>query len=402
MVGLTIDLPSDSEAIKTFGAKFSGAVNRQLQSDVPVAVFLSGGLDSSAIAFETLASKKLKDAYTIDFNSEDSSIDYQSNDLHYANIFAKKFDLNLHRVKVDFESLSILPEIVQFMEDGYTDPSAILTYLISREARKAGFKVMLSGQGADEYLGGYRRHVLEYFISSALGSALSPIGRFLPRMPNIRAGRLGTMVRRFNLAKELISQPDRQRILRYFTWAEKADITPLFLCDVKTDYDEKLRDHYNSIRTHDPFEDLLRLDQRYDLRSLNLAYSDHMSMASSVELRVPFLDFDLLRFVNSLPTHLKIRGNNSKYILRKSMEGKIPREIIYRSKAGFGMPLRSWLRSNNPLLNHYFDKKRIDKQGIFDSVALSRLIAEQASGRVDRSYMLFTLLVQQVWLDYKI
>jgi asparagine synthase (glutamine-hydrolysing) len=124
-----------------------------------------------------------------------------------------------------------------------------------------------------------------------------------------------------------------------------------------------------------------------------------MSMATGVEARVPFLDFELVRIMNALPVGLKVKGWQGKYVLKKAMEPLLPREIIYREKAGFGLPIRAWLRNNPAMMNMYLDEKRLERQGLFRSAAVRRLLVEQLSGHADHAYTLFTLLCQQVWLD---
>ena len=148
----------------------------------------------------------------------------------------------------------------------------------------------------------------------------------------------------------------------------------------------------------DVIKNMMKLDQRYDLMSLNLAYTDRMSMASGVEARVPFLDFDLVRVMNSIPSSIKMKKDIPKYVLKKAMEPLLPHEVSYREKAGFGLPLRSWMRSSNEMVRYYFDETRIKRQGIFNVSKLRQLQNENLAG-VDHSNVLFSMLCIQVWLD---
>ena len=153
---------SEAEAIDVFKDKFSSAVQSQLISDVPVSLFLSGGLDSSAIAYEAIYNgANIKDAYTISISNKDNKLDQQSDDLKYAKVVATKLGINLEIIEAENNMMELLPELSNFLEDGIADPAAINTYLISKSARENGVKVMLSGQGADEYLAGYRRYLAE-------------------------------------------------------------------------------------------------------------------------------------------------------------------------------------------------------------------------------------------------
>ena len=144
---------------------------------------------------------------------------------------------------------------------------------------------------------------------------------------------------------------------------------------------------------------LLKADQKFDLLGLNLTYSDTMSMKSGVELRVPFLDLELVNFMEKIPLNLKIKGFKSKYILRKSMEGLLPKQIINRSKAGFGLPLRSWFRDNNDILKKYFDERKIVKQGIFKYDMIKNILQTKNLENTNSAYTIFTLLSQQIWLE---
>ena len=128
---------------------------------------------------------------------------------------------------------------------------------------------------------------------------------------------------------------------------------------------------------------LLKADQKFDLMGLNLTYSDTMSMKSGVELRVPFLDLELVNFMEKIPLNLKIKGFKSKYILRKSMEGLLPKKIINRSKAGFGLPLRSWFRDNSDILEKYFDERKIVKQGIYNYDTIKKILKTKLSKKLN-------------------
>ena len=146
-------------------------------------------------------------------------------------------------------------------------------------------------------------------------------------------------------------------------------------------------------------EALLKADQKFDLLGLNLTYSDTMSMKSGVELRVPFLDLELVQLMEALPLNMKINGFNQKYILKKCMEGILPKNIIYRPKAGFGLPLRSWFRNNQMLFRKYFDKDKILKQGIYNYDDLKKMILSNKDENKDYSYTIYTLLCQQIWME---
>lgn len=395
-----ISFSSDHEMIECFYDAFSKAVKRQLISDVPVSIMLSGGVDSSAVAYEVVrAGANIRDAYTISFNPVDLVHDQQGDDVCYAKKMASKLGLNLNVIQAERNFIDFLPELSKFLEDGISDPAAINTYLICKSAISKGVKVMLSGQGADEYLGGYRRYLAERMFGSMPSSirlALFIIGKLIPR--NI-PGKFNAVVRRINRFIKLSSQIRDERLLGMYIWGEPAQISGLFNHADKVVIGNDLTNLFESYKDLDGVTAMMKVDHRYDLRSLNLAYTDKMSMAVGVEARVPFLDFDLVRVMNSIPSTVKLNHGVSKYILKKAMEPHLPHEIVYRRKAGFALPIRAWLRDDNEVIKHYFDKGRIRRQGIFDTDSLQMMCEEQILGRKDHASVLFSMLCIQIWLD---
>ena len=394
-----IAFSSEEDILTTFSEAFSKAVDRQLVADVPMSLMLSGGLDSSAVASEAVrCGGNIKDAYTISFSARDRALDRQSDDLTFSRMMASRLGLELHVIEAHQDFISMLPELAGFMEDGISDPAAINTYLMCRAARADGVKVMLSGQGADEFLGGYRRYSAELMIG-ALPRPVRSLSRMAGRaLPNHIPGRFNAINRRLKKLLTLGGQQQDDRMLGMYTWGERARIANLFVDSAKILVGNDLLERFHAMDDRDVIKNMMKLDQRYDLMSLNLAYTDRMSMASGVEARVPFLDFDLVRVMNSISSSVKMKKGIPKYVLKKAMEPLLPHEVIYREKAGFGLPLRSWMRSGNEMMRYYFDEARINKQGIFNTSALRQLQNENMAG-VDHSSVLFSLLCIQVWLD---
>jgi asparagine synthase (glutamine-hydrolysing) len=395
-----IDLSSEGEAIECLRSVFATAVERQLMADVPVSLFLSGGLDSSAVAQQAVrGGAKIKDAYTIAFSHDDRKLDAQSDDLHYATFIAKELGLELRVIEATDDFIALLPTLIRFMEDGFTDPAAINTYLISAAARDAGVKVMLSGQGADEYLGGYRLPPAEKFlrrIPAPLRSAAALLGRFVSRG---LSGRANAVSRRIARLANLANQSPSDRLLSMYSWTAPGTIQELLLASEPWIDGAAFRASFDSYADDDIVDAMMKVDQRYDLMSLNLCYTDRMTMAAGVEARVPFLDFDLVRVMNAIPLGLKIRKREGKYVLKKAMEPFLPNKIIYREKAGFGLPIRAWLHKENELVNTYLCENRIKRQGLFRPEAVRRVMDEQFNGVTDHANTLFTLLCQQIWLE---
>lgn len=393
---------SELEAIKGIQDEFSNAVARQLRADVPVSVMLSGGLDSSAVV--CTASKhgaNFGDSYTISMSDQDGKFDGQSDDLLYAKMIADQYDLDLDVTEVKKSLLNELPKLMPFMGDGFCDPAAINTFLICDKARSKGIKVLLSGQGADEYLGGYRRYIAEQAldkIPSIFLKFLSFIGSLIPET---FPGRFNASYRRIKRLMSLAGKSPRDRIRAMYTWTSPSDIQRI----LGEDFDKTSSSEFNKLfdnsrlGSQSTVEAMMKVDRHYDLLSLNLCYTDRMSMAAGVEVRVPFLDLEFLQTVNRIPSSMKIKSRIGKYIFKKAMENNLSKEIIYREKAGFSLPLRSWMRESSDMIEYYLNEERLKRQGIFSSVIVNEFLFKNLNGEADHSYTLFVLLCQQIWLD---
>ena len=395
-----IHLASEKESVERLRSALTAAVERQLVANVPVSLFLSGGLDSSAIAHIAVrGGVTIKDAYTIAFSDVDRRLDEQSDDLHYARLMAERLGLELRVIPASQDFMALLPELIPFMEDGFTDHAAISTYIICKAAREAGVKVLLSGQGADEFLGGYRRYKAEVLLQAlpaTMRRALAATGRFVA--PHL-LWQMNAVSRRLSRFADLADQSPSSRLLGMYTWTNPETILDLLVEPAPWNGPEEFAATFDAFGDGDATDAMMKLDQHYDLMSLNLCYMDRMSMATGVEARVPFLDFDLVRLMNAMSVSLKVRRGQGKYVLKKAMEGWLPREVIYREKAGFGLPMRAWLSEGNKLVDAYLDEQRIERQGIFRAPAVRRIVDEQRRGVADHANTLFTLLCQQIWLE---
>lgn len=391
---------SESDLIEQFQETFALSVKRQLMGDVPVSLFLSGGLDSSAVAYETVKQgAQVKDAYTIAFNSEDAKYDGQSDDLHYAKVVSDKLGIKLNVIEAKQNLLEMLPELSPYMEDGLADPACINTYIIAKAARDNGVKVMLSGQGADEFLGGYRRYMAEKMFRKMPPIALKGLALSGKFIPTTLPGRFNDKVRRIKKLTNTASLPVNERLLSLYMWNTPKAQAGLFKSAHDISIGQAHIDEFTRLENLNIVDAMMKVDQKFDLMSLNLAYTDKMSMMTGLEARVPFLDFDLVRLMNSVPLDLKLRNGTQKYILKKAMEPFLPHEVIYRQKAGFALPIRAWLNKPSHLTGHYFDPKRIERQGIFCPHTLSTMCREQFAGQRDHTYTLFAMLSLQIWLD---
>lgn len=399
---LTNPLPvrTEHEWVESFREAFSTAVRRQLVSDAPVSIMLSGGLDSSAVAMEAVrGGATFKTAYTISYSPEDMRLDQQSDDLRYARLVAERLGLDLQVIPADRNLLSLLPEISPFLEDGIADPAALNTFLICRAARGQGVKVMLTGQGADEYLAGYRRHRAFDVLGRMPGWQQAILRVLSSGIPPSVPGRFNSLARRIRRLGQLLRKNPADRIVDLFTWIDQEALAGMFLQRLEGRIGTGIVDLFGESRSLGEVEALLRVDQAYDLRSLNLTYCDRLSMAVGVEARVPFLDFDLVRLMNSLPPSMKLRGAEGKYVLKKAMEGLLPREVIYREKAGFGLPMRAWLRQESELMSRCLNPARLESEGLLRVSAIQNLQDEQFRGQADHANVLFSLMCFQLSLE---
>jgi asparagine synthase (glutamine-hydrolysing) len=393
--------PSVNSFIEGTACHLRAAVCRQMVSDVPVGAFLSGGLDSSSIV--AFAKETNPDIACFTVSSDASLEDGHSNDLPYARRVASHLGVPLEIVPVDpLRMAADLESLVLQLDEPLADPAALNVYYISRRAKEFGVKVLLSGSGGDDLFTGYRRHqaiendwifdCLPRFARSFLARSAQSLDK---RRPALR-----------RLAKflDLASLTREQRLLHYFRWIGRDDLDKLYSSDFLL--------HLKSSASQDPMlsflanlpsdlgrmQTALLLEQRFFLADHNLVYTDKMSMAAGVEVRVPFLDLALVRFAAGIPLRYKQRGRESKWILKKAMEPYLPLDIIYRPKSGFGVPLRRWLRIElRDWLADLLSPSRLRQRGLFDPSAVQRLMIANDCGQIDASYTLLSLACIEIW-----
>jgi asparagine synthase (glutamine-hydrolysing) len=377
------------------------AVQRQMVADVPVGAFLSGGLDSSAVV--AFAREINPDIHCFTIESTGSKEDGDADDLHYARKVAKHLNVPLEVVKIDSSRMAgDLERMVWQLDEPLADPAPLNVLYICELARQQGIKVLLSGTGGDDLFTGYRRHravQLERFLSwlpraarNGLESATAALDQRNPK-----ARRLSKFFSGAGLSGD-------ERLTNYFLWTKEADLhalyTPAFRAELAgaaasapmLDFLRPLND------AKKPLERMLALEQRFFLADHNLTYTDKMSMAVGVEVRVPFLDLDLVDFADRIPMALKQRGQVGKWVLKKAMESYLPHDVIYRPKSGFGAPLRHWMRHElRELLGDVLSTDSLKRRGLFEPSTVQTLIAANDAGKVDAAYSLLSLLCIEIW-----
>lgn len=392
---------SEVKAVNAIRRGLRRAVERQLVADVPVGAFLSGGLDSSAVV--AFARERVSDLRCFTIESPGGSDDGFSEDLPYARKVAAHLGVRLDVVRVDAaRMIGDLEMLVWQLDEPLADPAALNVLYICRLARDAGIKVLLSGAGGDDLFTGYRRHAaLRY---EGLWSWLpAPARRALEQATSLLDQR-SVLGRRLGRLFMDAQETGDARLASYFAWARRSDLMPLYSRDMHaqiaaTRADQVMLDFLAGLSPdRSRLDKMLALEQRFFLADHNLIYTDKMSMAVGVEVRVPFLDLELVELAARIPDRLKQRGREGKWILKKAMEPLLPGDVIYRPKSGFGAPLRSWMQHElRELLRDLLSEESLRRRGLFDPQAVQALIADNETGRRDAAYTLFSLMCIEIW-----
>ncbi len=384
----------------------AASIQRQMVSDVPLGSFLSGGVDSSAIVAAMAKSGEPVSTYTVGFDQEDLRHEIVPDDVHHARRVARLFGTDHHERVLEPNVLELLPKAVWHLEEPVADPAAISTYLICREAGQR-MPVMLSGMGADELFAGYPRH-LAFRLAHLTGAIPGPLLRSMEELlvKVAKPGRPGRLRGpRRNLWKFMrgAGEAPLERYLAYSSYYTTTQLHELLapgLSEMLEDYDPLAmhRAHLERAAGDDELSQLLYLDAKTFLPCLNLAYTDKMAMAASVEVRVPLLDDELVDLAATIPSNMKLHGWRRKYIFKRSQEGTLPRDILCRKKAGFGAPVRSWLvKDLAPLVDDLLSEETIRARGLVDPAAVARLRADNSAGRADNALQIYALLSLELW-----
>lgn len=380
------------------------AVKRQMVADVPVGAFLSGGLDSSAvITFARKFSDSPIQCFTIGFKDTASRCEGMTDDLPYAQKVAKHLGVDLHTIYVGSSDMAAqLSHMIYHLDEPQADPAPINVWFISKLARENGIKVLLSGAGGDDIFGGYRRH---YALTQERLWAWLP--RSARRIMSVAATSLpvaSSSLRRLSKAFQYAHWENDERLAGYFHWLDPRSVSRLYSDDfIKAAEAEDMRDpllrSLANISSDMPrLNRMLYLECKHFLADHNLAYTDKMSMACGVEVRVPLLDPDLMALAARLPVSFKQHGKTGKWIFKKAMEPFLPHDVVYRPKTGFGAPLRHWLKHElREMKEDILSGHSLKKRGLFNPGMVRGLIDRDAKGKVDGTYALFSLICIEMW-----
>jgi asparagine synthase (glutamine-hydrolysing) len=319
---------------------------------------------------------------------------------------AAHLGIRLHEIEISPDVVNMLPKVVDTLDEPIGDPAAINTVLMCRAARDAGVKVLLSGMGADELFGGYRKHLACLLGARYQGlvprqlraRVVAPTVDRLPVAARGRGLRYSRWAKRFLSFAEL---PEEEAFRRSYTLYDAGDLTALLDPALGPDVDAVLaghRDLYVGGGLADPVNRMCLTDSRLFLPALNLAYTDRSSMSASTEVRVPFVDPVVFSAAFAIPGNRKIRGFTQKVPLREAAQEWLPSDVLDRPKASFGAPLRAWVTNDlGPLVDDVLLGGEFVAAGVLRPAALREMVADQRSGRRDVSKQLWQLLSMELW-----
>jgi asparagine synthase (glutamine-hydrolysing) len=384
-----IEMHMPADPVGGFLDVLDDAVRVRMVSDVPFGAFLSGGLDSSAVVGLMARHSALPvKTFSVGFRESGYS------ELPYARTIAKQFGTEHHELTVSQDDLmDYLPALVRFRDAPVAEPSDIPIYLLACEARKT-VKMVLTGEGSDELLGGYPKHVFEPYVSyyqwlpSPLRAyVLEPLVRALP----YRFRRAKTAV--FNLGMAQWNE----RMARWFGALTPAERQRLCACGWGDGAGWEVA-QFDSPAANTSLRRILYFDQTSWLPDNLLERGDRMTMAASIEARMPFMDHQLAMYISALPDRFRVRGRQTKWILREGMKRLLPAAILERPKVGFRVPVNEWFRGpmHDYLREHLVGPASITRD-YYHRQEIERILADHVQGRQNHEKLLWTLLTLEIW-----
>jgi asparagine synthase (glutamine-hydrolysing) len=387
------DAAREDDYLEELDALLKEAVGLRLISDVPLGAFLSGGIDSSAVV-AYMKEASAAPPVTISVGFKDQAYD----EVEHAETVARHLECEFHALVANPRVEDLLPKLAWHFDEPFADSSAVPTYYVSKAAREL-VTVALSGDGGDELWAGYQRHRVEQWEQRArgtLGSATRLAGRLARALP--------LSVKGARSLRHLASNPDQAYALKHaygmFEPGAKDRLYARgFAESVRhSDAFASFRDAYHDCTSSDPMDRALYVDARTYMIDDVLTKVDRMSMAVSLEAREPLLDHKLLEFAARVPMALKLKNGQSKYLLRRVLDRRIPRRILERGKRGFEAPIGEWLRG--PLAGMTQElllDGRLRDRGVFKPQEVTRLWTEHRDGRADHRHRLWQLIMLELW-----
>jgi len=378
-------------------ARLEESVRMQMVSDVPIGAFLSGGIDSSAVVgMMAKHSHGPVKTYSIGFGG--SGADDYYNELPYASVIARRFATDHHEIIVKPDVVTLLPALIWHLDEPIADTAFITTYLVSKFARN-DVTVILSGVGGDEIFGGYRRYLGDHLHRrfSALPGWLQQLamrtGRSLP------ADRHSPLLNVARYAKAFLAAADlapEQRYSAFLQVQARSEVAELLVSG--STCDDAIVSAFRDADSSDPLNRMLVVDVETQLPDDLLLLTDRMTMATSLECRVPLLDHELVELAARIPGDVKVKGGTLKYLMKEALVDLLPREILERKKRGFGTPMGAWLKRDlAPMLRSVLSTQSLSARGLVHPAVVQRLIVDHQSNRIDGTDRLLGLVNLEIW-----
>jgi len=396
---------TEQEWIERTRSKLLETVRMQLVSDVPLGAFLSGGLDSSSIvaAMAQMTGRPVK-TYSIGYQGEHSYY----NELPYAKVVAQAFGTDHHEIVVRPEVSELLPKLVWHLDEPVADSACLTTYLVSKLARQS-VTVILSGVGGDELFGGYRRYLgdsmLRYYRHLPGPLRRKWLPALLARIPQDRHSLWKDYAR---YAAAFVNSAELDAASRYIEYVTlfPPQTQGNLLIEGATQSGgsafaiSTLRGYFNHCGDPDDLNRIIYADLKTSLADDLLAMTDRMTMAASIECRAPLVDHEMIELASHMPSNLKVRGFQMKYLMKQAVAPWLPREILERKKRGFGAPMGAWLRKDiQPMVSELLSEEATRKRGLFSWPAIQQLLADHSAERKDYTDQLFSLVMLELWLQ---
>ena len=395
----TTDSRGEEEWAAAVRNELEAAVMRQVVSDVPLGAFLSGGIDSSAVvAFMARNTTRPVRTYSVGFDGSSAARFYDER-IHARRV-ATHFGTDHREITLGPDVVRFLPKLIWHLDEPVADSAFLTTYLVAKLARE-DVTVTLSGLGGDELFGGYYRYLSEYYsrhyrrLPEALRrNVLLPLSRHLPVGRHSRLQNLARLGRRFITTDGLPLERRYRALVEVFDGDSIANLCRL---DGHANADA-LDEAFQRCPQGDSLQRLLRVDSQTQLPDDLLMLTDKMTMAASLECRVPFLDERLVALAERIPSDMKIRGRRKKYILTKALQGVLPAEILQREKRGFGAPLGAWLGNEwAPLTAQLLSRSAVERRGLLHPERVADMVARHQSGGEDQTDQLLALAGLEMW-----
>ena len=389
---------TEREWIARVRVQMEASVRMQMVSDVPIGAFLSGGVDSSAVVgFMARHSQQPIRTYAIGFDGGEAEALY--NELPYARRVAELFGTQHREIVVKPDVVSLLPKLLWHLDEPLADTAFITTFLVSEFARQ-DVKVILSGVGGDELFGGYRR-----YLGSHYAERLRTLPHWLRRGAAFAAERLPVdrhsgVLNTLRLAKGFLASADLSDDERYRSYLQVLDrqtVASLMLQPVASDADP-LTLAFAGAGSQDALNRMFSVDAETQLPDDLLLLTDKMSMAVSLECRVPLLDHELVHLAAAMPASIKVRGGRLKHVMKESLAELLPQDILDRKKRGFGTPMGAWLKGElAPMLRRLLAPEVVCARGLFNQPVIDRLMADHQAMRIDGTDALLALMNLEIW-----